>query len=295
MHFADVLFSHHILALAHMATSLSIVSWNINGIRAVWKRGDFQDFITKYQPDILCVQETKAEPSQLPEELTQEGSIVNGYHVTYHSCSRRKGYSGVATFSKIKPVHSTVGFGIERFDIEGRVVQSDFEDFVLLNVYFPNGQVKGDEHRIDAEEAESRRARLQYKLDFYDALFAHCATLRKQGRKLIVSGDYNTAHHEIDLARPKENINTTGFLESERLKLDDIVAQGYVDTFREFNSEPHNYTWWSMQQRARERNIGWRIDYHFVTSDLLPKLSSASLHPDVVGSDHCPVTITLAV
>lgn len=278
-----------------MAHPLSIVSWNINGIRAVWKRGDLQNFIATHQPDILCVQETKAEPSQLPDELVQEGLIHNSYHVTYHSCSRRKGYSGVATFSKMKPVQSSVGFGIETFDIEGRVVQSDFDEFVLLNVYFPNGQVKGDEHRIDTAEAESRRARLQYKLDFYDALFAHCAEMRKQGRKLIVSGDYNTAHYEIDLARPKENLNTTGFLQSERVKLNDIVAQGYVDTFREFDTTPDNYTWWSMQQRARERNIGWRIDYHFVTTDLLPKLSSASIHPEVVGSDHCPVKITLAI
>jgi exodeoxyribonuclease-3 len=278
-----------------MATSLSIVSWNINGIRAVWKRGDFQRYIAEYQPDILCVQETKASPDQLPDELVQDGLIHNGYHVTYHSCTRRKGYSGVATFSKMKPQQTSVGFGIERFDIEGRVVQSDFDEFVLLNVYFPNGQVKGDEHRIPAEEAESRRGRLQYKLDFYDALFAHCDTLRKQGRKLIVSGDYNTAHKEIDLARPKENINTTGFLDIEREKIDSIIAEGYVDTLREFSSAPEQYTWWSMQQRARERNIGWRIDYHFVTKNFLPKLSSATIHPSVVGSDHCPVSIMLSI
>lgn len=253
---------------------LKLVSWNVNGIRAAQKKG-LLDYLESEQPDIFCVQETKASPDQLDENLT----APKNYHVTYHSCSRKKGYSGVATFSKIKPVESTVGFGDEKFDVEGRVVQSDFGDFILFNVYFPNGGMGED--------------RLKYKLEFYEAFFNHCEKLRSQGRKLIICGDYNIAHKEIDLARPKDNRMTSGFMDIERVWIDKIIELGYVDTFREFNKEGGHYTWWSMQMRARDRNVGWRIDYHFVTSDLMDKVISSKHQPDIIGSDHCPVVLEL--
>lgn len=253
-----------------------IVSWNVNGIRALQRKGAFE-YLHREQPDVFCIQETKAHPEQLDEALVSPA----GYHVTYHACSIKKGYSGVATFSKVQPESSTVGFGIERFDAEGRVVQSDFDDFTLFNVYFPNGK------RDDG--------RLQYKLDFYDALFAHCQALRKKGRKIIICGDYNTAHRAIDLARPKQNEQISGFLPEERAKIDEIIAMGYVDVFREFTPDPEHYTWWSMQQRARERNVGWRIDYHFVSQDLMPHVVGAAIQPEVLGSDHCPITLDISI
>lgn len=256
-------------------SQLKIISWNVNGIRAIQKKG-LDQYLAQEQPDIFCVQETKAHPEQLDAALTNP----EGYHVTYHSCSVKKGYSGVATFSKIQPQSVETCFGVEKFDNEGRVVQTDYGNFVLLNVYFPNG---GMEHR------------LPYKLEFYDAFFAYCDGLREQGRKLLICGDYNTAHKEIDLARPKQNITTSGFMPIEREKLDQIVSRGYVDTFREFNQEPEHYTWWSNQQQSRARNVGWRIDYHFVTKDLLPNVAASYHQPHVMGSDHCPIVIELNV
>jgi exodeoxyribonuclease-3 len=254
---------------------IKIISWNVNGIRAAKKKG-LLDYLEKEKPDIFCVQETKASPDQLDAELTSP----KDFHVIYHSCSRKKGYSGVATFSKIPPVSCSTGFEIEKFDIEGRVAQTDYGDFILLNVYFPNGGMEG---------------RLQYKLEFYDEFFKYCEKLRKQGKKLIICGDYNTAHKEIDLARPKDNEGTTGFMPVERAWIDKIIKDGYVDTFREFNKEPDWYTWWSMQTRARDRNIGWRIDYHFVTQDLMDKVVNAYIQKDVLGSDHCPVVLELEI
>lgn len=252
---------------------IKIVSWNVNGIRAMQKKG-LLDYLKQADPDIFCVQETKASPEQLDATLTSP----DGYHVLYHSCTRKKGYSGVATFSKMQPVACSTGFQIENFDNEGRVAQTDFKEFTLLNVYFPNGNMEG---------------RLQYKLEFYDAFFTYCRKLRQEGKKLIICGDYNIAHKEIDLARPKENKDVSGFLPVEREWLDRIVAEGYVDSFRHFNKEPENYTWWNMKTRARERNVGWRIDYHFVTEDLMPNVINATIEKDVMGSDHCPVTVEL--
>lgn len=253
---------------------MKLISWNVNGIRAAQKKG-FLDYLKKENPDILCVQETKAEPSQLDEALTNP----DGYHVIYHSCSRKKGYSGVATFSKIKPQKSSTGFGDEKFDIEGRVTETDFGNFILFNVYFPNGGM-GEE-------------RLKYKLEFYEAFFNYCQKLRDQGKKLVICGDYNTAHKDIDLARPQDNRNTSGFMDIERVWIDKIIKDGYVDTFREFNKEGGNYTWWSMQTKARERNVGWRIDYFFVTPDLMPYVKNMYHTPEQLGSDHCPVILEL--
>lgn len=253
---------------------MKLISWNVNGIRAAQKKG-FLDYLKKENPDILCVQETKAEPSQLDEALTNP----DGYHVIYHSCSRKKGYSGVATFSKIKPLKSSTGFGDEKFDIEGRVTETDFGNFILFNVYFPNGGM-GEE-------------RLKYKLEFYEAFFNYCQKLRDQGKKLVICGDYNTAHKDIDLARPQDNRNTSGFMYIERIWIDKLIKDGYVDTFREFNKDGGNYTWWSMQTKARERNVGWRIDYFFVTPDLMPYVKNMYHTPEQLGSDHCPVILEL--
>lgn len=254
---------------------MKIVSWNVNGIRAVHTKGLFLEFLNNEKPDILGIQETKAEREQLKDDLL----APEGYTSYFHSCRRKKGYSGVALYTRVQPKAVFTEIGIEKFDEEGRIVAADFGDFTLLNVYFPNGG--------------SRDERLQYKLEFYDAFFAYCENLRKNGKKLIICGDYNTAHFEIDLARPKENVNTSGFMEIERKKLDEIANLGYVDTFRMFNKEPNNYTWWDVKTRSRERNIGWRIDYHWVTNDLVPRIKNAGIMPDILGSDHCPVTIEL--
>ncbi|MCS6808477.1 MAG: exodeoxyribonuclease III [Bacteroidota bacterium] len=253
----------------------SIVSWNVNGLRAIWNKG-LSAYLEREQPDILCIQETKAQPEQLESAIAHP----DGYRAEFHSCTVRKGYSGVATYARYKPLQTYCRLGRAEFDNEGRILISDFDDFVLVNAYFPNGSLQ-------------EKGRLQYKLDFYDALFFHTQQLRARGRKVVVCGDYNTAHTELDLARPKENQTTSGFLPIERAKLDALVAMGYVDTFREFERSGGHYSWWSYRQRSRERNIGWRLDYFFVSRDLLPYLQSSSLQPEVQGSDHCPVKLVL--
>ena len=254
---------------------IKIISWNVNGIRASIKKG-LADYVINEQPDIFCVQETKAEREQVPTDVWPPP----GYRDYYHSCSVRGGYSGVATFTKTEPIHVNRNIDIERFDQEGRVMQTDFEHFTLLNVYFPNGGARDE--------------RLLYKLDFYDAFFEYCEGLRAQGKKLIICGDYNTAHHPIDLARPNENKKTSGFMDVERVKLNHMQELGYVDTFRLFNQEPEHYTWWDVKTRSRDRNIGWRIDYHWVTQDLIPNVVNAYHQPDQHGSDHCPVVLELS-
>lgn len=252
---------------------MRIISWNVNGIRAAERKG-FLDWLQEEQPDVLGVQETKANPEQLSEELLNPP----GYEVFWNS-AQRKGYSGVAIFCKEKPTSTAKGFGIERFDCEGRVMQTDFPGFSLLNIYFPNGQ--------------SNPERLKYKLDFYNATMDYCKKLVKKGKKLIVCGDYNTAHTKIDLARPKANEGTSGFLPIERAWLDSWVKAGFVDVFRKFHPEPERYSWWSFRTGARERNVGWRIDYHFVSENLLPAVTGADILDDVMGSDHCPISIDL--
>ena len=250
-----------------------ILCWNVNGIRAA-RRNGFLEWLEKESPDILCVQETKAHPEQLDEKLREP----EGYHTCWNF-PERKGYGGVATFSKEKPLNIQKNLGVPEFDIEGRVLISENPSFTLFNVYFPNGK-KNEE-------------RLKYKLDFYDAFFGFIETLRKKGQKLIICGDFNTAHKEIDIARSKENEKISGYLPIERNWLDKLVAHSYVDTFRYINKEPNQYTWWDLKTRARERNVGWRIDYFFVTENLVKSISRAYILPDVMGSDHCPIGITL--
>lgn len=253
---------------------LSLYSWNINGIRAGARKG-FVNWVQQTQPDILCLQETKAHPQQLTEELRQPA----GYE-TYWAISARPGYSGVALYSRVKPISVQLGLGIEAFDREGRTIIAEYADFVLIGAYFPNGS--RDHSRVPFKMA--------YKAEF----FAFCNRLRAAGKSIIFCGDVNTSHREIDLARPRQNQNTTGFLPEERAWLDQVVAAGYIDTFRQLYPERRGaYSWWSYIGGARQRNVGWRLDYFFITPDLLPRLVEAAIHPEVDGSDHCPVSLTL--
>jgi len=254
---------------------VKLLCWNVNGIRAVMKRG-FLDWLARESPDVLCLQETKATPDDLPQGLLRPP----GYFA-FWNYPERKGYAGVATFSKEKPLKVQNGFGMPEFDKEGRVIASEHPGFTLFNVYFPNG-------KKDA-------TRLKFKIDFYEAFLNYIEPLRKKGDRLVICGDYNTAHHEIDLARPKENSKISGFLPEERAWMDRLVSLGYVDTFRHFNKEPGQYSWWDIKTRARERNVGWRIDYFFVTPNLVSELVNAAILSEVTGSDHCPVLLELRV
>jgi exodeoxyribonuclease III len=255
--------------------TLSIVSWNVNGIRACAKKG-FLEYLQNKEPDIIIIQETKAQIENLEEILISP----SGYHSVWHS-AEKKGYSGVATFTKIKPNLVLEGIGIEKYDREGRIIVTEFEHFILLNIYFPNGQMNED--------------RLKYKLDFYEDVFAYCRDLISQGKNVIIGGDYNIAHKAIDLANPKANEKYSGFLPIERKWLDRIIDDGFVDTFRAFNNDPEKYTWWTYRFGARKRNIGWRIDYFFVNEAFMPCIQSASIDKEVMGSDHCPIEITLKI
>ncbi|MHA2251388.1 MAG: exodeoxyribonuclease III [Candidatus Kariarchaeaceae archaeon] len=252
-----------------------IYSWNVNGIRAVAKKGKLTEIIAE-DMDILCIQETKAQEEQLGEDITQPG----GFQSYWHS-AERKGYSGVATYYKFEPKEVARSIDIEEFDQEGRILITKYPEFTLLNVYFPNG--KKNEERLD------------YKMRFYDFFLRYCNKLRKKGEKIIVCGDVNTAHKEIDLANPKANAKFSGFLPQERAWMDEFVAAGYVDTLRHFEGDKEGlYTWWSMRNPGvRARNVGWRLDYFFVSEDLLPNLKNAAIHPEIMGSDHCPVSIEL--
>ncbi len=252
---------------------IRILSWNVNGIRAVHKKG-FVDWLLKENPDVLCVQETKATEDQLSKDLL----TPNGY-ASYWSSASRKGYSGVAAYSKIPVLDVKHGMDIPEFDSEGRFLQLDFGEFILLNVYFPNGKMNTE--------------RLKFKLDFYDAFLNYIEKLRAQRRKIVFLGDVNTAHNEIDLARPKENSKVSGFLPIERQWIDKAITAGYLDTFRTLNSDLVQYSWWDMKSGARSRNIGWRIDYVFVSPDLETSVKRAFILTDVEGSDHCPVGIEL--
>jgi exodeoxyribonuclease-3 len=252
---------------------MKLLSWNVNGIRAAAKKG-FLDWFLSTSPDVLGLQETKAMPDQIPDDLRQ----VEGYHAYWHS-ARRKGYSGVGVYTKTEPLGVEYGLGIDKFDLEGRVIILEFEAFFLYNIYYPNGQMNAE--------------RLRYKLDFYEAFQIHATERKNRGKGVIVCGDVNTAHKAIDLARPRENEKTSGFLPVEREWIDRFIESGFVDTFRMFNSDPGMYSWWNMRSRARERNVGWRIDYFFVNNEFSNNIQNAFILPDVMGSDHCPVGIEL--
>ncbi len=259
---------------ATMATK-RLISWNVNGLRAVCKKG-FCDWLLGENPDILCLQETKAHEDQVVREM----ETLGGYHRIF-TAPEKKGYSGVAVFSREKPLTASVGLGVERFDREGRVLVTTFSGFKLFNVYFPNGK--------------SRPERLAYKMDFYEHFLNTVSALRAKGERIVICGDVNTAHKAIDLARPRENEKISGFLPEEREWMDRFVAAGFLDTFRLFESGAGHYSWWDMKSGARARNVGWRIDYFFVSDNLAKNVKSAGIRPEILGSDHCPVTLELAL
>jgi len=252
---------------------MRIISWNVNGIRAVEKKG-FTSWLAKENPDILCLNETKAEPGQLSPELINQKN-----YFSFWASAKKKGYSGVAVYTKEQP--QDVNFlNKEEFDIEGRILAAHYRDFSLISAYFPNSQDEGK--------------RLDYKLSFCDAMLKLCNSLVKKGKHFLLCGDFNIAHKPIDLAHPKANEKSAGYLPQEREWMDKFTAAGHVDTFRHFHPEEKGcYTWWSYMGQARAKNVGWRIDYHCVDKGFLPVVKSSIIRPDVTGSDHCPVEITL--
>jgi len=255
--------------------TLRILSWNVNGIRAVHNKNALES-IFETRPDIICLQETKAAEDQLDSPIREKP----GY-TSFFSSAEKKGYSGVAIYTMIQPANIQKGFGINRFDSEGRILIADYQDFVLFNIYYPNGK----------QSAE----RLAYKMEFYDAFLEYADRLKNQGRNLVICGDVNTAHKEIDLARPKENEKVSGFLPEERAWMDKFIEHGYIDTFRVFNQEGGQYTWWDQKSRARDRNIGWRIDYFYVNDGFKEHIKAAFILPEVMGSDHCPIGLDLVL
>ncbi len=254
---------------------MKLISWNVNGLRAIHKKGNWVE-ILKMSPDILCLQETKAEADQLLEEVRNPA----GYFSYFAHSKMRKGYSGVAVYSKVKPEKVEEGMGIPEMDKEGRLLVAYYKNFVVCNGYFPNGG-GGPE-------------RLRYKLEFYDHFLKFIEKLRKKGHKVIVCGDINTAHEEVDLARPKANEKNTGFLPEERAWIDELIYHGYIDIFRHLHPNTRDiYTYWDMKTGARARNVGWRIDYFFISPDLLNSVKHATMMTNFSGSDHCPIVLEL--
>jgi exodeoxyribonuclease III len=257
---------------------MKIISWNVNGLRALHRKGQW-DWLIKQKLDIIALQETKCTPEQLPEEVKNP----KGYHAFFsHPTNGKKGYSGVAIYSKNKPDKVIEGMGVPEFDNEGRLLGVFFKKLLLLNIYFPNGG--------------GGPVRLDYKLHYYDHFLEFIENYKKQGYSIVFMGDINTAHEAIDLARPKENEQNTGFLPEERAWMDEVIASGYADVFREMNlDKAGKYTYWDMKTGARERNVGWRIDYFFTTRNLLNKVQKVEHLDQVLGSDHCPLLLELAV
>lgn len=251
---------------------MRLLSWNVNGLRAVRSKG-FLEWLYQEQPTILCLQETKAKKNQLDSELL----APTGYHA-YWASAERKGYSGTAIYSKSRP-RQVDQLGISEFDVEGRTLVAYYDDFVLINCYFPNSQPQG--------------VRLDYKLAFNQAIHSFSDNLSRQNTAVIIAGDYNVAHLPIDLARPNENEGSPGYLPEERQWMSSFLNSGYIDTFRHFCPAPQQYSWWSYRSAARSRNIGWRIDYFCVNKILLQRLANARIHSAVTGSDHCPVELEL--
>jgi exodeoxyribonuclease-3 len=255
---------------------IKLISWNVNGLRAIVKK-DFFNQVDQMDADVLALQETKLQAPQLTEAMQN----IEGYQSYWSHASVKKGYSGVGAYTRLQPQNVKYGIGISKFDDEGRILEIDLGDFIFFNIYFPNGQMNED--------------RLRYKLDFYEKFFEYTDDYRQQGRSLVITGDYNTAHNEIDLKNAKANEKTSGFLRIERDWLDRIIANGYVDTFRYFHPDTVKYSWWTYRFKARDRNVGWRIDYFFVTEDLIKNgcVKEAFIDNDIFGSDHCPVGLVL--
>ncbi len=264
---------------------MKIYSWNVNGIRAVWNKGLFQEFVERELPDILCLQETKAQPEQSPV-------VLPGYHEYWHS-AQKKGYSGTAIFSRIEPLEVRNGFSAaiqKKYDFkdifgtttdEGRVLSARFKDFWVVTVYTPNSKEKLE--------------RLSMRHKIWDPAFLEHVKELEKDAPVIFCGDFNVAHQEIDLARPAENVGKHGFTTEEREGFDKMIATGFLDTFRTLHpDEKDAYTWWTAWGGARQRNVGWRIDYFMISDSLKDSLKAATIHPEAMGSDHCPISIELA-
>jgi exodeoxyribonuclease-3 len=257
---------------------MKIISWNTNGLRATVKQGNFTPLFAFNNPDIVCLQETKCEAEQLDEKTRN----LNDYHSYFSHSKGRKGYSGVAIYSKEEPEKVEYGMGISKFDDEGRMLVAYYKKFVLINCYFPNGG-GGPE-------------RLKYKLEFYDEFLKFINKLKSKKLDVIFCGDVNTAHNEIDLARPKENENNTGFLPVERAWMDEVVNNGWVDVFRSLSPTKRDmYTYWDQKTRARDRNVGWRIDYFFANQSIVKNVKSFKTLTEYMGSDHCPIMLDISL
>ncbi|SOE21592.1 exodeoxyribonuclease-3 [Spirosomataceae bacterium TFI 002] len=254
---------------------MKIISFNVNGIRAALKKG-LLEWIIETDATIICLQEIKLFETELVEDLFTE----LGFHC-YWMPAQKKGYSGVAILTKVKPNNVEYGLGIELFDNEGRVISAVFDSFRLICAYFPSGTT-GD-------------IRQDIKMQYLDSFYQYIEKLANEGEKLVICGDVNICHEAIDIHNPKSNKNSSGFLPEEREWVTKFLGSGYVDTFRHLNNEPHNYTWWSYRAGARGKNLGWRIDYFFTSKSLLEKIAAAEIHPDVIMSDHCPISLELKV
>ena len=252
---------------------MKITTWNINGIRAAMGK-DILAWVNDYQPDVLCLQEIKAKEDQI--DIEQIKGI--GYEPVFNP-AERPGYSGTATLFKQSPLEVVKGLGKEIFDNEGRVIRTRFQDFELFNIYFPNGG--RDNNRVP------------YKLDFYAYLLDLCDKMQTEGKEIIITGDFNTAHKEIDLKNPKANEKNTGFLPEERVWIDRYLEHGFIDAYRDLHPDEESYTWWTYRFSARQKNIGWRLDYFLVTKGIMARTRDVVIHSEVMGSDHCPVTIIL--
>ncbi|MEM9068241.1 MAG: exodeoxyribonuclease III [Myxococcota bacterium] len=258
-------------------TIYRVVSWNVNGLRAVAKKG-FLEWLRKARADVVGLQETRVLPEQLDDGVRKPARWR-----THYSSAERKGYSGVALFARKEPDEVFTSLGDPAFDVEGRVQIARFGALTIANVYFPNGSGKNRDN-----------SRVPYKLDFYKALFDRLEPLRAAGKPVLIMGDFNTAHAEIDLARPKQNKKTSGFLPEERDELDRWLREGWTDTFRSLYPEKVAYSWWSQRFGVREKNIGWRIDYILASPGAMPFLKAARVHHKVMGSDHCPISVDLS-
>ena len=252
---------------------MKITTWNVNGFRAILRKDAFT-WVNEIDPDVLCLQETKVQLDQ----ISDEEATLDGYNAVWNS-AERKGYSGVVTFHKKEPLEVEKGIGFDRFDNEGRVIRSKYVDFHLFNIYFPNG---GQGNK-----------RVPYKLEFYEKLLEICDQLHENGENVIITGDFNTAHNEIDLANPKSNEKNSGFLQEEREWIDKYLDHNFLDAFREIYPEREEYTWWTYRYNARKNNVGWRLDYFLVTESFMDRVEDVVIHGDIMGSDHCPVSLIL--
>lgn len=256
---------------------MKLVSWNVNGIRAANRNG-FVKWFGEEKADVVCVQETKANPIEFPDQLEEDTLHPLGYHSYWHS-AQKPGYSGVAIYSKKEPLSISHGIGKSDIDSEGRVIVAEYANFHLINAYFPNSQRES--------------TRLGYKLAFCEEMKKFCDSLVKKGKNIVLCGDFNIAHREIDLRNPKTNTKNAGFLPEERAWMESFLTSGYADAFRHFTQDPDHYTWWSYRPGVRAKNIGWRLDYHVVNEAFRDRLKASVHRPEITGSDHCPVVLNI--